>query len=49
MTLKTLQDCAKCPNVSRCTAHITGGSWHYDKGADPCQLVQDDKDRGCPE
>lgn len=48
MTLKTLADCAQCPNVTRCTAHVTGGSWHYDKGADPCQVVVRDEDnRGC--
>ena len=29
-------------------AHITGGSWHYDKGADPCQLVRDEDNMGCP-
>ena len=38
MPTVTLQDCAKCPMVSKCTAHITGGSWDYSKGVDPCRI-----------
>lgn len=39
MTLKTLEDCAKCDYTRYCDAHVTGGSWRHRAGADPCELV----------
>ena len=38
MTKKTIKDCAGCPVHMICTAHITGGTWPYDKGMDPCEV-----------
>jgi len=38
MTTKTLSDCARCPVLRICTAHITDGTWDHRKGADPCRV-----------
>lgn len=43
MSVKTLSDCAKCPVVSYCDAHITGGTWPHAKGIDPCKVRIQDK------
>lgn len=32
----TLPDCARCPMLKKCDAHITGGTWPHRKGIDPC-------------
>ena len=32
----TPADCAGCPALTKCTAHITGGTWDHRKGVDPC-------------
>lgn len=33
---RTLRDCAACPKVSRCSAHITGGTHnHKESGCSP--------------
>lgn len=39
MTKKTLKDCARCPVLSFCDAHITGGEWEHRKGIDPCEVI----------
>ena len=45
MSDKTLADCARCPMVSHCTAHVTGGSWDFTKGVDPCRIkMSEDED-----
>lgn len=38
MTRKTLKDCAACQKLSRCDAHVSGGSWKHLEGVDPCQI-----------
>jgi hypothetical protein len=38
---KTLRDCARCDVVSRCDAHVTGGSWHHLQGVSPCRPIID--------
>jgi len=35
--VKTAKECAACPVVGICDAHITGGSWHHRQGAHPCK------------
>jgi hypothetical protein len=40
----TLSDCARCPVLRICTAHVSDGTWPYDKGIDPCR-VHLDRDR----
>jgi hypothetical protein len=39
MTARTFQDCARCPHLSRCDAHITGGTHRHREGRDPCSLA----------
>lgn len=39
MPLKTLSDCAECPVVGMCSAHVTDGEWEHDEGVDPCVVV----------
>jgi len=39
--LVTLADCAKCPIVSICDAHITGGEWKHRAGVNPCKVSYD--------
>jgi hypothetical protein len=46
MSLKTLADCAECPVMPLCSAHVPEGSWEHDEGIDPCVIVVDS---GCPE
>lgn len=41
MTTKTLADCAACPMVSHCSAHVSDGEWEHDEGVDPCVVVVD--------
>lgn len=38
MTTKTLADCAWCPCLKICDAHITGGIHKHEEGMDPCQV-----------
>lgn len=38
MTIKTLSDCAQCPALKICDAHLTGGIHKHQEGADPCQV-----------
>ena len=40
----TLADCARCPLVSICDAHITGGEWKHRKGVNPCTIRQSNQD-----
>jgi hypothetical protein len=40
MAIKTFDDCARCPVLPICSAHIATGQWEHDKGIDPC-VVQD--------
>jgi len=43
----TEKDCAKCPVLRFCSAHITGGSWNPRTGVDPCEIeITDGKDGG---
>lgn len=39
--VKTVKECAACPVVAMCDAHITGGSWHHRQGAHPCKPTTD--------
>jgi hypothetical protein len=32
---RTLKGCSRCDVVSRCDAHVTGGSWHHRQGCRP--------------
>lgn len=51
MTVKTLNDCAACPVVSKCDAHVSGGEWEHREGVDPCEVRLDDASGGsrvCP-
>ena len=34
----TLEDCARCPVLRICSAHISNGAWQYDSGIDPCRV-----------
>ena len=34
----TLEDCARCPVLRICSAHISNGAWQYDRGIDPCRV-----------
>jgi hypothetical protein len=34
MSIKTLKDCAQCPVVTICSAHIHDGGWEHDTGVD---------------
>jgi hypothetical protein len=43
MSRKTPEDCAQCPTLTRCTAHISGGSWPHNKGVDPCVVIIGEK------
>jgi hypothetical protein len=43
MTRKTLKDCAVCPTVGCCDAHITGGTHKHREGVDPCQVSMQDR------
>lgn len=36
---KTLKDCASCPCVTICDAHVTGGSWPHRGGSAPCEVT----------
>ena len=36
---KTERDCAHCPMVSKCDAHVTNGDWHHAEGEHPCRPV----------
>jgi hypothetical protein len=38
----TLADCARCPLVSMCDAHITDGEWKHCAGVNPCVIVTRD-------
>jgi hypothetical protein len=37
--VKSLEDCAQCPVVSKCSAHITDGEWNPRQGVSPCKVV----------
>ena len=37
--VKTLADCARCPLVSLCDAHITNGEWKHRSGVNPCKVI----------
>jgi hypothetical protein len=39
MTLKTINDCARCHYVASCDAHVTNGIHKHQKGPDPCERV----------
>jgi hypothetical protein len=39
MPLKTLLDCSRCRNVSRCDAHISKGTHKHWQGPDPCEII----------
>jgi len=36
--LTTFADCAQCPVLRCCDAHVTGGSWQHAGGKEPCIL-----------
>ena len=36
---QTLRDCAACPTVHICDAHVTGGTWKHKQGVKPCRVV----------
>lgn len=38
----TFTDCAQCPVLRHCSAHITGGEWEHDEGVDPCVVVSEE-------
>jgi hypothetical protein len=38
---KTLADCAACPVLRLCDAHVTNGEWHHARGVRPCAPVID--------
>ena len=39
MAIKTLSDCAECPVIQFCSAHVIDGEWEHDEGIDPCIVV----------
>lgn len=39
----TFADCAQCPVLRHCSAHIATGEWEHDKGIDPCVVVDDEQ------
>jgi hypothetical protein len=43
MSLKTLSDCAQCPALKICDAHITGGVHKHREGMDPCEVSLADR------
>jgi hypothetical protein len=36
---KTLFDCAECPHLKTCDAHITDGTHKHREGPEPCRVV----------
>ena len=42
MTRKILSDCARCPVLRFCSAHVTGGEWDHRKGVEPCEVDKGD-------
>jgi hypothetical protein len=43
MSLKTLNDCARCPALKFCDAHVTGGIHKHREGMDPCEVSLEDR------
>jgi hypothetical protein len=41
MTAKTLSDCAQCPHLVNCDAHITGGIHRHQEEPDRCAPIID--------
>jgi hypothetical protein len=41
MTTKTLSDCAQCPRLVNCDAHITGGVHKHQEEPDHCAPIID--------
>ncbi|HUW85522.1 MAG TPA: hypothetical protein VMV55_01465 [Methanoregula sp.] len=39
--IKTMADCAKCPVMTICDAHISNGTWKHKAGVDPCEVRND--------
>ena len=38
MVLKTFSDCTQCPFITKCDAHISGGTHKHQEGPDPCEM-----------
>jgi hypothetical protein len=41
MTTKTLSDCAQCPHLVNCDAHITGGNHKHQEEPARCSPIID--------
>ena len=37
--IRTIRDCAICPDLKDCDAHITGGLKKHREGPNPCRVV----------
>ena len=43
MPEKTLSDCAACPVIRYCDAHVIGGEWQHSGGVNPCRISLKEK------